>query len=326
MSIQSSPAAPAAPVGARGSDAQRRARRRWRPRKLTRQERRNLRLGLTFISPWILGFLAFTAYPIYRSLRLSFTEYSGFGEPFWVGWQNYELLLTDDVFWQSAWNTLYYTALAVPIGVVVALVMALAMNTKLREVGVYRAARFLPSVLPIFALSFVFIWLLNPRYGLANVLLRATGLPAVNWLGDPSWAKFSIVLLAQLGAGQTALVFLAGLRAIPATYYDAAQTDGAGVWHRFRHVTLPLLSPVILYALILGLTLGLQVFTQAYIMTGGGPANSTLFYVFYLYRNAFEYGHMGYASAMAWLLFVVTLLLAILLFRWSRRWVHYELS
>lgn len=308
--------------GTAGPPAQKRS----RFRKLTPQERRNMRLGLAFISPWIIGFLAFTVYPVISSFRMSFTRYSGFGEPEWIGLDNYQLMFSDNLFWQSAYNTLYYTALAVPIGVVVALAMAIAMNRPLKEVGLYRAALYLPSILPVFALSFIFIWLLNPRFGLANLILQWLGFQPINWLGDPSWSKISIVLLAQLGAGNTALIFLAGLRAIPDTYYDAAQTDGAGIMHRFRHITLPLLTPVILYSLILGLTLGLQVFTQAYIMTGGGPVNSTLFYVYYLYANAFEYSRMGYASALAWVLFIVTLVLALAVFKWAKRWVHYELS
>ncbi|TCJ16989.1 sugar ABC transporter permease [Rubrobacter taiwanensis] len=293
---------------------------------LSRKERRNLLLGLAFISPWIFGFLAFMVYPIYVSLRLSFSRYSGFGEPIWIGLENYRTLLGDGLFWQSLYNTLYYTALAVPMGVVASMIIALAMNQPVREVSIYRTILYLPSVLPIFALAFIFVWLMNPRYGLLNFILVQLGLPSINWLGDPAWAKFSIVLLAQLGAGQVALIYLAGLRAIPRDLYDAAKLDGAGVWRQFWHITLPLMTPVILYSVILGLTLGLQVFVQAYIMTEGGPNNSTLFYVYYLYQNGFQYSQMGYASAMAWVLFVISLILAMLVFRWSRRWVHYELS
>lgn len=283
-------------------------------------------LGLLFISPWIFGFLAFMVYPIVFSLYLSFSQYSGFSSPVWIGLDNYTQLLGDDVFWKSLYNTVYYMVLAVPFGIVVSMVMAVAMNQKLREVAIYRAILYLPSVLPLFALSFIFIWLMNPRYGLFNLVLTNVGLPAINWLGDPAWAKFSIVILAQMGAGGTALIFLAGLRAIPQDLYDAARIDGAGPVRRFFSITLPLMTPVILYAVILGITLGLQVFIQSYIMTEGGPNQSTLFYVYYLYQNGFSYSQMGYASAMAWILFVVTLILSIAIFRSSRRWVHYELS
>ena len=265
-------------------------------------------------------------YPIFFSLYLSFSQYSGFSSPVWVGLDNYTQLLGDDVFWKSLYNTIYYMVLAVPFGIVVSMVMAIAMNQNVREVSIYRAILYMPSVLPLFALSFIFIWLMNPRYGLFNLALVSLGLPSINWLGDPEWAKFSIVILAQMGAGGTALIFLAGLRAIPQDLYDAARIDGAGALRRFFSITLPLMTPVILYAVILGITLGLQVFIQSYIMTEGGPNQSTLFYVYYLYENGFSYSQMGYASAMAWILFVVTLILSIGIFRWSRSWVHYELS
>ncbi|HZA19742.1 MAG TPA: sugar ABC transporter permease [Actinomycetota bacterium] len=303
-----------------------RGRDRTRRRKLGAIERRNLRLGLLFISPWIIGFLAFLVYPILSSLYYSFTDYSGFGEADWVGLSNFSRMMSDDLFWKSLGNTLYYTALAVPIGVVVAIILALAMNQPLREVAIYRAALYLPSVLPIFALAFIFIWILNPRFGLVNHVLNILGFESINWLGDPTWAKLSIVLLAQLGAGQYALVFLTSMRTIPTDLYDAAMIDGAGGWRRFRNITIPLITPIILYDIIVGISLGLQVFTPAYVMTAGGPDNATLFYVLYLYRQAFRYGDMGYASAMGWVLLLISLVLALIVFRTSRRWVHYEMD
>ncbi len=273
-------------------------------------ERRKLLLGLLFISPWIVGFLAFTVYPVSYTLRISFTRHSGFGEPMWVGLANYKALWTDTVFWQSLQNTLYYTALAVPISIATTTPMALAMNQPLREVALYRAALYLPSVLPLFAVSFIFMALLDPNRGVFNQLMVALGLPNINRFGDPRYAKLGLVLLAQFGAGNTALVFLAGLKAIPKTLYEAAVLDGAGPVRRFWSVTLPLMTPVILYSLILGLSLGLQVFAQAYIITN--------------YNQAFRYSSMGAASAMAWVLFIITLLLSLLIFRTSRRWVNYE--
>lgn len=300
--------------------------RRFERLRLSRTERRNFVLGLLFISPWAVGFVAFLLYPLIYTLRISFTEYSGFGEPVWTGLENYRRLFEDDMFWTSLYNTFYYTALAVPVGVVVAMIIALAMNQPLPEVAIYRAMLYLPSVLPLFAVSFIFITLLDPTKGLANQLLRALHLPTPNWFGDPRYAKIAIVALAQLGAGQVALIFLAGLKGIPTTLYEAAKIDGAGTWRRFWNITLPLMTPVILYDLILGISLGLQVFTQAYIITEGGPANSTTFYVFYLYSNAFRYSQMGYASAMAWILFILTFVLAMVVFRWSRRWVHYDMQ
>ena len=294
--------------------------------------KRNLRNGLLFVSPWILGFLGFQLYPILYSLRLSFTRYSGFGAPTPIGLDNFRRMFADPLFWRATYNTLYYTALAVPIGVVVAIVLALAMNQKVREVAVYRALLYVPSILPLFALSFVWIVFSNPRYGLLNYLARFAGLPVIDWIGDPRWAKLSLVLLAQLGAGGPALIFLAGLRAIPSELFESAQIDGAGPIRRFFRITLPLITPVILYDIILGLSLGLQVFTQAYIIastgpnTLAGPDNSLMFYVLYVYRNAFQFSQMGYASALVWVLFMVSLVLALIVFRWAKSWVHYEIE
>ncbi|MBA2758706.1 MAG: sugar ABC transporter permease [Chloroflexia bacterium] len=294
---------------------------------MTRTERKNLWLGLLFISPWIIGFLAFLVYPIWYTVELSFTRYGGFGVPEWIGLDNYTRMLDDRLFWISVWNTVYYTGLAVPIGVVVAMVLALAMNQPLPEIPIYRAILFLPSVLPLFAVSFIFLTLLDPNDGIVNELLRRIGFSPPNWFGDPDYAKIGIVAIAQFGAGQIALVFLAGLKGIPQHLYEAAMLDGAGPIRRFFSVTLPLLTPIILYDIILGISLGMQVFTQSYIITQGGPAQSTTFYVYYLYDNAFTYGgQMGYASAMAVVLFLFTFIIAGLVFVTSKRWVHYDLS
>lgn len=292
---------------------------------MTRKEWRNMGLGLLFISPWIAGFIWLMLYPIGYTLYLGFTKYSGFGDAVWIGLANYQRMFSDTLIATSLYNTLYYTFFAMLIGVPFTILMALAMNRPFQEVSAYRAALYLPSVLPLFALSFIVIWILNPRYGLLNFLLSLIGVPAINWLGDPTWARMAIVLMAQLGAGQVALIYLSGLRAIPASLYEAATIDGASSLQKFRSITLPLLTPVILYQSIIGIGLGLQVFTQAYIITDGGPNNATMFYVFYLYRNAFSYSQMGYASAMAWILFVISLFLAFVVFRWSRRWVIYDL-
>ena len=298
--------------------------------RLGKSDRRNLRVGLLFISPWIIGFIAFLAYPLFYTLRISFTRFSGFGEATWIGFDNYERMASDTLFWKSLYNTLYYTVLAVPIGVVVAMVLALAMNQRLREVPLYRGALFLPSVLPTFAVSFIFIALMDPVRGIFNQVLKLVGIPSINWFADPRYAKLALVILAQLGAGQIALIFLAGLKGIPQTLYEAAEIDGAGAVTKFWNITLPLMTPIILYDIILGLSLGLQAFTQAYVIGAGpagsvgNPANSTLFYVLYLYLNAFRYSQMGYAAALGWVLFIITFALALLVFRWSQRWVHYE--
>lgn len=293
---------------------------------LSRGERHKLAVGLAFISPWLIGFFAFLAYPIYYSFRLGFTKYTGFGEPVWIGLQNYRDMWHDSLFWTSLWNTLYYTGLSIPIGMVVAMLLALAMNRQVPEIPFYRAAFYLPSLLPLFALSFIFLALLDPQRGVLTAVLSWFGVKPINWFGDPTYAKLALVMLAQLGAGQTALIFLAGLKAIPLSLYDAAEIDGAGPWRKFWNVTIPLMTPVILYNLILGLSAGLQVFTQAYIITNGGPANATTFYVFYLYNNAFRYSRFGYASAMAWVLFIISFVLAAIVFRLASKRVHYEIS
>jgi multiple sugar transport system permease protein len=305
------------------------ARRRFARPTLGKTDRRNLKWGLIFVSPWLAGFILLSVFPILYTFYLSLTRYSGLKEPVFIGIQNYQRMAADPLFLKSAYNTVFYTALAVPIGVLVAMLLALAMNQKLREIAVYRAIFYLPSILPVFAISFVFVVLLNPGYGLVNFLLTSVGLYSPNWLGDPAYTKLALVMVAQLGAGQWALVFLAGLRGIPIELYESAELDGAGAFRKFRSITLPLMTPVILYDLIIGLSFGLQVFTSAFILTGGGrnaagPDNSLLTYVFYIYKQAFQFGQMGYAAALSVVLFVVSLLLAIAVFRWASGWVYYE--
>jgi multiple sugar transport system permease protein len=292
-------------------------------------ERRNLRWGLLFISPWLFGFLALGVFPILYTFYLSLTRYSGLRDPIFIGVANYERMAADPHFWKATYNTIYYTLLAVPIGVVVAMALALVMNQKLKEVAVYRAIFYLPSILPVFAISFIFVVFLNPGYGLLNHALTSIGLRSPNWLGDPAYTKLALVMIAQLGAGQYALIFLAGLKGIPAELYESASIDGAGPIRKFFNITLPLMTPVILYDLIIGLSLGLQVFTPAFILTGGGeraagPDNSLLTFVFFIYRQAFQFGQMGYAAAVSVVLFITSLILAVTVFRWARSWVYYE--
>ena len=207
------------------------------------------------------------------------------------------------------------------------MVLALAMNQPLPEVGIFRTIIYIPSVIPLFTLTFIFQVLMNPTQGIFNQIISFFGLPNVNWFGDPAYSKLALVILAQFGAGQAAIVFLAALKGIPPSLQEAAALDGAGVVRRYFNITLPLMTPVILYDIILGLSLGLQIFTQVYILGGdppGSPANSTMMYVVYLYLNAFRYGALGYAAAMAWVLFVVTLLLALVIFKTSKWWVNYD--
>jgi multiple sugar transport system permease protein len=299
---------------------------RSRPYKGVRKDFRNLRLGLLFISPWIVGFFLFLVYPVFSNFHLGMTEYSGFGEPAWIGFKNYQELFHDALFWTSIYNTFYYVILAVPLGVVVAIVLALAMNRKVREARFYRVLLYIPSIAPAFALSMMLIWMLNPRYGLFNYLLGFLHIPAIDWLGDRRFSKLAIVLVAQFGAGQIALIFLAALKAIPSHLYDAASLDGAGSWKKFWNITLPLLTPTILYDLIIGVGLGLQVFVPAFIMTDGGPLNSTMFTALYIYKNAFEYSRVGFAAAASGVLFLINAAVAVLTFWSSKYWVNYNIE
>jgi len=292
---------------------------------MTRRDRSNLRKGLLFISPWMIGFLVFVLYPLVYSCVMSFTRYSGFLVPVWLGTANYIRLFTDPLVWQSIYNTAFYLLWAIPVGLVVALLLALAMSRAVREVSAYRTALYLPSLVPIFAMSFIFIVLVNPQYGIVNRAFGLFGVPNIDYLGDPTSAKLVIVVLAQLGAGNIALIFLAGLNSIPRTLYEVAQIDGANRLTCFLHITLPLLSPVILFNLITGISAGLQVFAPAYIMTNGGPDNGTLFYMYYMYKNAFSYAQLGYACALSVVLFIFGLILAVIVYRLSQRFVNYEL-
>lgn len=277
-----------------------------------------------FVSPWLAGFLCFTLFPFVASLYFSFCDYDILSPPRWVGLANYRELLTDDPYFVKAlYNTFYYTAFSVPLGILFGVGIALLLNMKVVGVPVYRTIYYLPSIVPVVATSVLWMWLLNPQYGLINSLLEKLGLPEPGWIADPLWSKPSLILMAMWAVGGSIVIYLAGLQGIPVELYEAAELDGAGPWQRTRAVTLPLLSPVIFFNLVMGLIGALQVFTQAYVMTQGGPVDSTLFYSVYLFRRAFTYLDMGYASAMAWLLFVVIMALTVFTFRSAARWVHY---
>jgi len=297
---------------------------------LSRLEKRNLRNGLLFISPWLIGFLGLQIYPIGYSFYLSLTEYSGFGRAAFIGIKNFIFIFKDPLIITTVKNTLYYTLLSVPIGILVAVILALCMNQKVREVSVYRAILYLPSILPAFALVFVWLIFTNAQFGLLNQMFISMGLPVIDWIGNPKFTKPSLVILAQFGAGGPALIFLASLRSIPKDLYESASIDGAGVFKKFFTITLPMLTPLILYQIIMGLSAGLQVFTQAYIISGGarggtvGSQNSLYFYVLYIWQNAFKYSRMGYASSLSVLFFAVSVVIAFAVFRWGRSWVNYD--
>jgi len=294
---------------------------------MTPRERRNILIGLSFTAPWILGFGAFLLYPIVSSLVYSFTEYSVLAKPVFIGLGNYQDLLTDEVFWKSLWNTLYYAAFALPLGSLLALVLALLLNTGVKGQGFYRAAFFVPSLVPMIALAILWLWIFNPEFGVLNYALRGLGIDAPDWLGSPVWTKPAFVLMSLWGVGNAVVIYLAALQDVPESLYEAAELDGANGWQKVWHVTLPTISPIIFFNVVMGLIGCLQVFAIPYVMTfpnPGNPSRSALFYAMYLYDNAFRYLRMGYACAMAVILFLVILALTWLLFRLSRKHVHYR--
>ncbi|MDE2126212.1 MAG: sugar ABC transporter permease [Armatimonadetes bacterium] len=293
------------------------------------QDARALRIGLVFVSPWIIGFLIFTLYPILASLYYSFCQYRVLTPPHWVGVRNYVDLFTDrEYFLQSLWNTCFMF-LELPLSLVFGLAIALLLNQKLKGMAWFRTLYYLPSVVPTVASSILWLWLLNPEYGLVNKTLQVFHIQTTAWLADRMWAKPGFIVMDLWSVGGGMVIYLASLQGVPQHLYEAAELDGASPWQKLLNVTLPSISPVIFFNLILGVIGTFQYFTQAFVMTGsngnaGGPANSTLFYALYLYQNAFQYFRMGYACAMAWVLFVITLVAALIVFRTSARWVYYE--
>jgi multiple sugar transport system permease protein len=291
--------------------------------KIVRTPRLKIK-GLLFISPWIVGLLWFYLYPFVASLYYSFYNATAFGPGTFIGLRNYELMLRDPLFWKSLGNTFYYTAGSVGLGTALALSLALALPRKARGVSVYRTIFYLPTVVPFSAISVIWIWILHPQYGLLNDLLRRFGLPAPGWLSDPGWAMPSLILVSAWSVGNMMVIYLAAILEIPTDLYEAAKLDGASSWQRLIRITIPMLTPVILFNLIIGLISGFQYFVQPYVMTNGGPADATLVYSLYLYRNAFQFFRMGYASAMGWVLFLLILAFTAILLRSARRWVHYR--
>ncbi len=259
------------------------------------------------------------------SLWLSFHKYDLHSMQF-VGAENYRrILVNDPLFWKSLSNTIKYAIFSVPLGIIGSLALALLLNQKVRGIPVFRTLFYLPSLVPAVAAALLWQWIFNADNGILNIGLTWLGLPSVQWLQDENWALPAFVLMSLWGIGGGRMViFLAGLQGISDTYYEAARMDGASAWQQFRQVTLPLLSPVMFFNLILGVIGSFQVFTSAYIMTAGGPNNATLFYALYLFRNAFEYFKLGKASALAWLLFLLLITLTAIQFRMSKRWVFYE--
>jgi multiple sugar transport system permease protein len=287
--------------------------------------------GWMFIVPAVLGLLFFRLGPVFASFYLSFTKYEIITAPQWIGFANYTKLVKDALWLRSIEVTLWYVILFVPLSLTFAYAVALLMSRNVRGISTYRTFWYLPSVVPVVASATIWRWGLNPEFGPINYPLKVLGLPAPRWLTDPDWIVPSIVFIGLWGLGNSVLIFLASLISVPRTFYEAAEVDGANGWARFRHVTLPLTSSIIFYQLIVTVINSFQVFGVAYILfvsnpsaSSAGPDNAALFYVLYMFRNAFGYFRNGYASAMAWILFLVVMLLTIILFYSQRRWVYYE--
>jgi multiple sugar transport system permease protein len=280
--------------------------------------------GYAFLAPWLVGFLVFLLGPMVASLFFSFTEYKVVKAPVWLGIDNYTRMFSDDLFYHSLRVTVTYTALSVPLNIIAGLALAVLLNQGVRFVGLFRTIYYLPSVVSGVAVAIVFAWIFNYRFGILNYFLSLVGISGPNWLGHPRWALWAFVLMSLWGVGSTVVIFLAALQGVPKVFYEAAEIDGASSWRKFWTITLPLISPAILFVVIMGIIGTFQSFTQAYVMTGGGPANATLFYPLYLYKNAFNWFEMGYASALAWVLFLIILLLTLITLWSSGSWVYYE--
>ena len=290
---------------------------------LERQERRNIIKGLLFISPWLAGFLLLTIYPILASAYYSLTRYDVVRPPKFVGLSNFAALFSDDVFKTVIGNTFYLVIIGVPVGIVTAYLLANLLNTDIKFRSVFRTIFFIPSIVPMVATAMVWLWIYNPRFGLINSFLASRGLQAIPWLSSPSLAKPSLIIIQTWAQGSAIVIFLAALQDVPRSLYDAAIVDGANWFQRFRHVTIPMTTPSILFILLMGLINTFQTFTLTWLLTQGGPKKATEFYGIYLYRNAFVFFKMGYASALAWLLFLIVVAVSVVVFRTSARWVYY---
>lgn len=280
--------------------------------------------GWLMASPWILGILIWILGPFAAAAYLSFTDYDILSRSNFVGLDNFRTMLTDDpLFWKSMWVTTVYSFVSVPLQIILGLFLALLLNTKIRGLAWFRTAYYLPTVLSGVAVSFLWIWVFSADWGVLNYVLSWFGIRGPNWLTSERWALPALILMSLWGVGGGMVIYLAGLQGVPSELYEAAEVDGANPWRKFWHITLPLISPVILFQLIMGIIGALQTFTQGYVMTQGGPNSATLFYVLYLWRNAFERLQMGYASALAWAIFAYILILTLLVLRSSGTWVYY---
>ena len=291
------------------------------------RDRVNFKIGMLFLLPWTIGFLAFTLYPMIASLIYSFSIYHSRAPLEWNGIKNYTDLLTDDLFWKSLSNTIYMVAIGVPLTLFSSFVCAVLLNLKVRGQSFYRVIYFLPSIVPTVAGTILWLWILNPQQGILNTILNNIGINGPNWITNPDWSKPGLILLGMWGMGNTIIIYLSGLQDVSVSQLEAAELDGANWWQRLWNITVPMVSPITLFNLITGVIAMFQYFAQAYVFKGfqelGYPLKSTLFYSVNLYQNAFLYLKMGYASAMAWVLFVIILVCTLLLLKVSDRFTYY---
>ena len=291
---------------------------------LTMKKKEGL-LGYLFASPWIIGFFIFTLYPVCSSLYYSFTSYNTLQSPKWIGLQNYIHMFTKDpLFFKSLWNTAFYAVLSVPLGIIAGVLVAMLLNQKVKGMRVFRTIFYLPTIASSVATALLWMWIMEPNFGILNTFLAKIGITGPGWLTDPAWSKPSLILMSLWSVGGGMLIYLAALQDVPVSLYESASLDGAGGLKQFFNITLPLITPTLFFNPITGIIGGLQVFNQAFIMTNGGPAYSTYFYAYHLYTKAFTDYSMGYASALAWVLLVITLVLSMIVFKTSNRWVYYD--
>jgi multiple sugar transport system permease protein len=289
------------------------------------QARREERYFYLFIAPWVIGFLVFSLGPIIASLFFSFNLYDVVTPPRWAGSANYQRVFTDRLFWQALKVTSVYSVGSVALGIAASLIIALLLNRNIHGMAWFRTMFYLPSVISGVSVSLLWMWIFNPDFGILNYLLWAIfRVRGPGWIYSEEWVLPSLIVMSLWGIGGGIVIYLASLQGIPTELYEAAEIDGAGAWRKLANITLPLMTPVIFFQLIMGIIGSFQVFTQAYVMTDGGPHYASLFYVLYLYRNAFKYFKMGFASALAWILFLILLGLTVLVFRSAALWVYYE--
>lgn len=292
--------------------------------KINLKEKTQLKWGYVFIAPAIIGLICLNFGPMLFSLGISFTSWDVISAKEFIGLENYRNLFQDPLFFKSLKVTLYYTLLSVPLITCIPLLIAILLNTKVKGISVFRAIFYVPSIVPVVASAAVWMYIYNPMYGLLNSILKAFGMHSQNFIFSESGAVPSLAVMALWAAGNTVVIYLAGLQGVSRQLYEAAEIDGAGALARFFHITVPMMTPIIFYNFVMAIINSMQTFTQAYIMTDGGPANATFFYPLMVYRTAFKQSKMGYSAAMSWVFFVIIAALTLIVFKSQKRWVVYE--